>query len=117
MIDVAWAQGAASGAPPAYAQLAPIVVLMIVFYFLMIRPQQQKQKEHQNLLANLKKNDQVITTGGLYGRVMALADDFVTLEIAPNVKVQVARPQIATVIMAKPSGGAATNDKEKDKAK
>jgi preprotein translocase subunit YajC len=118
MIDVAWAQGAAGGgAPPALVQLLPFVLLFAVFYFLIIRPQQQKQKDHTVLLANLKRNDEVITNGGLYGRVMALADDVVTLEIAPNIRVRVARPQIATVITAKPGGSAATNDKEKDKAK
>jgi len=116
MIDVAWAQGVAdSGAPPALVQLLPFVGLVAIFYFLIIRPQQQKQKEHRVLLANLKKNDQVVTSGGLYGRVMGLTDDVVTLEIASNVQVKVARPQIATVITAKPA--ATPNDKEKDKGK
>jgi preprotein translocase subunit YajC len=118
MIDVAWAQGgAAGGAPPALVQMLPFVLLFGVFYFLMIRPQQQKQKEHGLLLANLKRNDEVITNGGLYGKVISLAEDIVTLEIAPNVRVRVARPQISTVITAKVGSGSATNDKEKDKAK
>jgi preprotein translocase subunit YajC len=117
MIDVAWAQGAAgAGAPPAYVQLLPFVLLFGIFYLLILRPQQQKQKEHRTMLSNLKKNDQVVTTGGLYGRVIALSDDVVNLEIAPNVQVKVARPQIATVLIAKPAGSA-SNDKEKEKAK
>ncbi|MDX2169428.1 MAG: preprotein translocase subunit YajC [Deltaproteobacteria bacterium] len=117
MIDVAWAQGAAgAGAPPAYVQLLPFVLLFGIFYLLILRPQQQKQKEHKTMLNNLKKNDQVVTSGGLYGRVTQLSDDVVTMEIAPNVQVKVARPQIASVLIAKAAGGA-TNDKEKEKAK
>lgn len=116
MIDVAWAQGAAGAAPPAYIQMLPFVLLFGIFYLLILRPQQQKQKEHRTMLSNLKKNDQVVTTGGLYGRVIALSDDVVQLEIAPNVQVKVARPQIATVLIAKPAGSA-SNDKEKEKAK
>ncbi|HSP97680.1 MAG TPA: preprotein translocase subunit YajC [Candidatus Dormibacteraeota bacterium] len=119
MIDVAWAQGAAGGGgPPIWIQLLPFAGLFAVFYFLIIRPQQQKQNEHKAMLANLKKNDEVITSGGLYGRVIQLSDDVVTLEIAPNVRVRVSRPQIASAVtIAKVSGAQATNDKEKDKAK
>lgn len=117
MIDVAWAQGAgAAAAPPGWVQLLPFILLFAVFYFLIIRPQQTKQKEHRTMLANLKRNDQVVTSGGLYGRVTVLTDDVVTLEIAPNVQVRVARPQIATIITAKPAATAAA-DKEKDKGK
>lgn len=119
MIDIAWAQGAAGAAgPPFVVQLIPFALLFGVFYFLIIRPQQQKQKQHRALLANLKKNDEVVTSGGLYGRVMAIADDVVTLEIAPNVRVRVSRPQITTVVNAPKAGSAAAaNDKEKDKGK
>ena len=119
MIDAAWAQGAAGGGgPPIWMQLLPFAGLFAVFYFLIIRPQQQKQNEHTAMLANIKKNDEVITSGGLYGRVMQLADDVITLEIAPNVRVRVSRPQIASVVTPlKSSGAQATNDKEKDKAK
>lgn len=119
MTDVAWAQAGAgaAGGPPIMVQLLPFVGLFLVFYFLIIRPQQQKQKQHTDLLANLKKNDEVVTSGGLYGRVMALSDDVVTLEIAPNVRVRVSRPQIASVASAAKPATAGTNDKEKEKAK
>jgi len=101
MIDVAWAQGAAGGgSPPMWIQLLPFAGLFAVFYFLIIRPQQQKQNEHTKMLANLKKNDEVITSGGLYGRVQTISDDVVTVEIAPNVRVRVSRPQIASVVTA-----------------
>lgn len=113
MIDVAWAQGG-GGAPPTVVSFLPIVIIFIVFYILLIRPQQQKQKEHRVLLANLKKNDDIITSGGLYGKVIQLADDIVTVEIAPNVRVRVSRPQISTVLSADPKP---TVEKEKDKTK
>ena len=111
MIDVAWAQGGAAGAPPTLISFMPLALVFVVFYLLLIRPQQQKAKEHKALLANLKKNDEIITSGGLYARVLVLADDIVTVEIAPNVKVRISRPQIATIITAPKAG------EEKDKNK
>ena len=98
MINPAWAQAASGGhPPPAVMQFAPLALIFAVFYFLLIRPQQQKAKEQRLMLANLKRNDEVITVGGLYGKVVALTDKVVTLEIAPNVKVRVDRPQIASL--------------------
>ncbi|MGD9763916.1 MAG: preprotein translocase subunit YajC [Candidatus Binatia bacterium] len=119
MIDMAWAQAPGGPAgPPFFVQLIPFALLFAVFYFLIIRPQQQKQKEHRAMLANLKKNDEVVTSGGLYGRVTAIADDVVSLEIAPNVRVRVSRPQIASVVSAaKASAAPAVPEKEKDKGK
>lgn len=109
MIGTAWAQTAGGAAPPTLVSFLPLGLVFVVFYFLLIRPQQQKAKEHRVLLANLKKNDEIITNGGLFGRVLALTDDVVTVEIAPNVKVRVSRPQIASVVSA------IANDKEKEK--
>lgn len=116
MITEAWAQtgGAGGAAPSALIQMAPLLLVFVVFYFLLIRPQQLKQKEHTSMLANLKKNDDVITSGGLYGKIIALADNVVTLEIAPNVRVKVDRQQIATLAGTK-KNGAEGKDKEKDK--
>ena len=116
MITEAWAQtsGAGGAAPSALIQMAPLLLVFVVFYFLLIRPQQLKQKEHSSMLANLKKNDDVITTGGLYGKIVALADAFVTLEIAPNVRVKVDRQQIGALAGAK-KNGAEGKEKEKDK--
>jgi preprotein translocase subunit YajC len=105
MIDTAWAQAAGGGAgPPTLVSFLPLGLVFVVFYLLLIRPQQQKAKEHRVLLANLKKNDEIITSGGLYGRVLAMADDVITVEIAPNVKVRISRPQIATVVTAPKPG-------------
>ena len=70
---------------------------MRIFYFLLIRPQTQKAKQHTEMLKALKRNDEVVTTGGLIGRIHELGDKVVTLEIAPNVRVRVERPQIASL--------------------
>ena len=75
MIDVAWAQvGGGGGGPPTLISFLPLALVFVVFYFLLIRPQQQKAKEHKVLLANIKKNDEIITSGGLYGRVLAILE-------------------------------------------
>lgn len=118
MIDTAWAQAGAGGAgPPTLVSFLPLALVFVVFYFLLIRPQQKKAKDHRVMLANLKKNDEIITGGGLYGRVLALADDVVTVEIAPNVKVRISRPQISTVVTAPKAADKAGAEKEKEKGK
>jgi preprotein translocase subunit YajC len=66
-------------------------LLFAVFYFILIRPQQKRQKEHRQLLANLKKGDKIVTTGGIQGTVVSLSDTVVTVEIADKVKVKVGR--------------------------
>jgi preprotein translocase subunit YajC len=117
MIGTALAQAGPGGVPPTVVSFAPLALVFVVFYLLLIRPQQQKAKEHRVMLANLKKNDEIITNGGLYGRVLAMADDIVTVEIAPNVKVRISRPQIGSVLTASKAGDKTPNDKEKEKTK
>jgi preprotein translocase subunit YajC len=77
----------------------PLILLFAIFYFLMIRPQQKRQKEHKALLANLRKGDQVITAGGMYGRITGITDTVVTVEVAEKVRVKVARGQISTKLL------------------
>ncbi len=113
MITPAWAQAGAAGSPPALVSFAPLILIFVVFYFLLIRPQQQKAKDQQKMIANLKRNDEVITSGGLYGKVVALNDKVLTLEIAPNVRVRVERAQVGSLVKA----GAPEEPKEKDKPK
>jgi preprotein translocase subunit YajC len=99
MWDTAFAQTApgVSGPSPVMTIL-PFILIFIIMYFLVIRPQQKKTKDHQAMLNKLKKNDEVMTAGGIYGKVVALADNVVTLEVAPNVRIRVHRPQISTVL-------------------
>lgn len=102
---IAWADAAAPAAPPAAASqgfldqmlsnpIIPLVMVVAVFYFIIIRPQSQRQSEHQKVVKGLKKNDEVVTNGGLIGRVAELGDSLVTLEIAPNVRVRIERTEI-----------------------
>jgi preprotein translocase subunit YajC len=92
----------------------PLILVFAVFYFLLIRPQQQKAKEQRTMIANLKRNDEVTTAGGVYGRIVDLSDKVVTLEIAPNVRVRVDRPRIDSVVK-KGKGGNTEEQKGKDK--
>lgn len=99
MWDMAFAQtGPGASAPSTLISFAPLVLVFVVFYFLLIRPQQKKTKEHREMLARLKKNDEVVTSGGIYGKVVALTDAVVTLEVASNVRIRVHRPQISEII-------------------
>ena len=77
--------------------MIPLVFMFAIFYFLLIRPQQKKAKEHRALLEALKKGDLVVTAGGMHGKVSALDDQVVTLEIAPGVNVKVNKGFIASV--------------------
>jgi preprotein translocase, YajC subunit len=76
----------------------PLIIIFVIFYFFLIRPQQKKAKEHQQLLNALKKDDKVLTAGGIYGVVTGVKGDVVELRIAENVKVQVAKSSISSVL-------------------
>ncbi len=99
MWDLAFAQTAQiPSGPSALVSFAPLILVFLIFYLLLIRPQQKKVKEHRQMLEKLKKNDEVMTSGGIYGKVVALSESVVTLEIAPNVRIRVHRPQITTLV-------------------
>ena len=78
-----------------FASLIPLILIMVIFYFLLIRPQQKKLKEHRNLVDELKKGDKVLTSGGLYGKVIDVKDDVLKVEIAEGVRVNVKRDTVA----------------------
>ena len=75
--------------------VVPMIFMVVIFYFLLIRPQQRKAKEHKALLDNLKRDDLVITSGGIVGKIISIDDQIVILEIADKVRIQLARPYIA----------------------
>ena len=81
-----------------------LVAMLLLMWALLIRPQQRKEKEHKAMLSQVEKGDAVITTGGLHGRVTGLADDVLTVEIAPNVRVKLSRSAIANRTPGKPEG-------------
>lgn len=97
MISIAYAQQAAAPMGGGIIQFLPIVVIFLVFYFLVIRPQSKRVKQHQEVLKNLKRDDWVVTSGGLHGRVHGLTDQVVTIEVDQNVKIKVDRTQVARV--------------------
>ncbi|HET9062456.1 MAG TPA: preprotein translocase subunit YajC [Candidatus Binatia bacterium] len=83
--------------PGGLEQFVPLLLIIVVFYFLLIRPQQKQAREHRQMVEGLKKNDQVVTSGGLYGRIEDIQGDHLRLEIAPGVFVKHERRQIGAV--------------------
>ncbi len=85
----------AGGAPNPIMSFVPLIIIFAIFYFLLIRPQQQRAKKHREFLDSLQRGDEVMTAGGIIGKIKGLTDDVVTLEVADNVRVKVGRAQIA----------------------
>ncbi len=87
----------AAGAPSLLVQFLPFILIFVVFYFLLIRPQQQKMKQHRDMISNLRRGDEVITQGGMIGKVTRLADNEATIEVADGVRIKVIKGTIAEV--------------------
>ncbi|HTW87786.1 MAG TPA: preprotein translocase subunit YajC [Candidatus Binataceae bacterium] len=99
---IAWAAGAQGPAAGGMDQvvwtmIVPFAMIFAIAYFLLIRPQTQKASEHQKMLNNLKRNEEVVTSGGILGKIVELGDRLVTLEVAPNVRIRIERTQIGAV--------------------
>ncbi len=92
------APGGGGGGSGSMMSFLPIILIFVIFYFLLIRPQQRRAKEHKTLLSSLKVGDQVLTGGGIYGRVTGLREDIITVEISDKVRVKVARGTIGAVV-------------------
>ncbi|HJS37639.1 MAG TPA: preprotein translocase subunit YajC [Burkholderiales bacterium] len=97
MITNAYAQAAAGGDPGIMGFL-PIILMFVLLYFLMIRPQMKRAKDHKQMVEALQKGDEVITAGGVVGRISRLADGYVILEIAPNTEISVQRTAVQTLL-------------------
>ena len=102
--SVAYAMGGSGGAKNGLAAFLPLILMFVVFYFLLIWPQQKKAKAHKQVLANLQKGDNVVTSSGIYGTITGITDTVVTLEIAEKVRIKVARNAVAGVIKNQVSG-------------
>ena len=102
MINLVYAMGTGgaggAGGGGGLGAFLPLIIIFAIFYFLLIRPQQKKSKQHKQLLADLKKGDKVVSSGGLHGVITGLADDVITVEISPKVRVKITRSSIAGVI-------------------
>ena len=95
-ISVAYAQSAGSASQQSpFFQFIPLVLILVVFWFLIIRPQQKKQKAHQRMVDSLSKGDKVVTNGGIFGTVVKVGDDRITLEIASKVQINIERQQVS----------------------
>lgn len=101
------AAAASAAAPPAWIQWLPIIGMILIFWFLIIRPQMKRQKEHQQKIASIKKGDQVVTAGGLVGKVHKVDDTYAELDLAQGVRVKAVKSTIGDII---PPGGTPAND-------
>jgi preprotein translocase subunit YajC len=90
----AMAGGAEQQAGGGMEGIIMLVIMFAIFYLLLIRPQQKRAKQHKELVENLKSGDQVVTAGGLHGKIVAVQDDIITLEIASNVRIKINRTSI-----------------------
>jgi preprotein translocase subunit YajC len=100
LIPDAMAQAAPAGAPPGggLSMLVMMGLFVVIFYFLLIRPQQKKQKEHQAMLGKLAAGDEVVTSGGIVGKITEISDNFITVEIAEGVRIKVQRFHVTSLV-------------------
>ena len=100
LISSAYAQAtpAASGGDPGFMGLLPIILMFVLLYFLMIRPQMKRAKESRAMVEALQKGDEVITAGGILGRISKMTDAYVTLEIAPNTEISIQKAAVQTLL-------------------
>ncbi|MCZ8132316.1 MAG: preprotein translocase subunit YajC [Steroidobacteraceae bacterium] len=98
LISTAYAQAAGAPQPNVWLQMLPLVLIFVVFYFLLIRPQTKKAKEHREMVSKLATGDEVVTAGGMLGRITELSEQFVTLEVANGVQIKVQRFQVTQLM-------------------
>ena len=101
------AAGTAAAAPPVWLTYLPIVGMVVIFWFLIIRPQMRQQKAHRDKVAAVKKGDQVVTAGGLLGKVIKVDDQYAEIEIAQGVRVKAVKATIGDIVAP---GGTPAND-------
>ncbi|OGT64120.1 MAG: preprotein translocase subunit YajC [Gammaproteobacteria bacterium RIFCSPLOWO2_02_FULL_47_50] len=96
-IQNAWAQET----PPAgsgFMSLLPLILIFVVFYFFLIRPQMKQAKEHKQMVEALAKGDEVVTSGGMLGKITKIGDSFIHVEIAPNIEVKVQKHSVSAIL-------------------
>lgn len=98
LISDAMAQNTGSQAGGTLELILPLLLMFGIFYFLLIRPQQKKAKEHKNMVADLKKGDEIITNGGILARIVEVEETFMTCKIAENVDIKLQRHAISTIL-------------------
>ena len=98
MISPAFAQTPSAAPGGDLMAFLPMILIFVVFYFLLIRPQQKKAKEHRTMLGALQKGDEIVTAGGVVGRISKLSDQYATVEVAPSVEMNIQRSAIAQLL-------------------
>jgi preprotein translocase subunit YajC len=98
LIPSAYAQAAGAAQPNVIMQLLPLILIFVVFYFLLIRPQAKRAKEHKAMVSALAVGDEVVTSGGILGRVSEVSDQFLTVEVAEGVRVKVQRHTVSGLL-------------------
>lgn len=96
LISPAYAQGASQG--DAFGLFLPMIIIFVAFYFLLIRPQQKRQKAHNELVKGLSTGDEVVTAGGILGKVTAVSEHYATVKIADDVEIKVQKSTVSAVV-------------------
>ena len=98
LISPAYAQAAGSSPGGDIMAFLPMIAIIVVFYFLLIRPQQKRAKETKAMLSALQKGDEIVTAGGVVGKISKLSDSYADVEVAPNVEITVQRSAISLIL-------------------
>ncbi len=97
-INSAWAQAAPAQQPDPFTSFIPLILIFVVFYFLLIRPQSKRAKEHRKMVAELKVGDEVVTSGGVLGKITEAGEQFLKVEVADGVELKVQRTTVSMVM-------------------
>ena len=97
-ISSAFAQAPAAGGDAGLMSFLPIILMFVLLYFLMIRPQMKRAKEHKTMIDALQKGDEVVTSGGMIGRISKINENYVTIEVSEKVEILVQRPAVQLVL-------------------
>jgi preprotein translocase subunit YajC len=97
-ISDAWAEAAPASPEATFMSFVPLILIFLIFYFLLIRPQMKRAKDHRKMVEAMAKHDEVVTTGGVLGRIVELGESFITIEIADGVQIKVQRNAVGQVV-------------------
>ncbi len=98
LISSAMAQDAAGQAPSMLGSLLPLILIVVIFWFLLIRPQMKRNKQHRELVAGLSVGDEVVTAGGMLGKITEVGDSFVSMEVTDGVVIKLQKHSVAQVV-------------------
>jgi preprotein translocase subunit YajC len=98
LINQAFAADAAPAAGPDLMGFLPLIIIFVLFYFMLIRPQMKRAKEQRTMISSLQKGDEVVTMGGTLGKVVKVSDNYVSLEVADNVVINVQKQSVQTLL-------------------